>query len=625
MPPRQSGDCGVQVVKTEATPLLGDECGRQHDGVADAGRSAVPSMAALAFTMLTQSFLLVGVFPYSGFLAMHLVPSLDEESAGRYAGLVASSFMVGRTLTSFHWGRAADRHGRTFAIRMSLLLSAVFSVLFGLAPTLPLALLARFALGLSNGLIGSIKTIIMEMSHGDKSRETRTMAIVMGMWGYGFLVNPAISGYLADPMRQYPDSGVVDRLNSVLNLEANPFLLPNLVGCFFCLLAYFCVRTFVEETLPEDKIQPFEWRAFLPPVCRRATPNIIRNISSFGLFKHLQFTEAETEVIDEERASGTGGTRDHGTDKDALPRWVRPSPSTTALTILSPRTTVAKPEQNSNVVDAKLPQAKGGQEEAKETATIKSLMQRPSTRSHLILNWIYAFLVITVDETFPLYCMSKQSGLGVEEKMIGNLLSGAGAVYVLIQYLLLTNLVDRYGFYKAMKIAAFFSVPTVFLVPVSLITNRNAVEGTLTPSTYALISVVYAVARAFSSVTFSTLTMTTNRTVPAHQRAAMNGLAMLGGSVGKAAGPVFAGLLFSTSVGRTAWIRPPWGSVVVWTIIACMGMGFFLRTSRLEEHGADSGGGASAVPTRPRADAAESNEAGPATMDNENEERPPSF
>lgn len=146
-------------------------------------------------------------------------------------------------------------------------------------------------------------------------------------------------------------------------------------------------------------------------------------------------------------------------------------------------------------------------------ATIKSLMARPSTRRHLWLSWCYAFLIITVDEAFPLYCISKYSGLGVEEKMIGNLLSGAGSVYILIQYFLLTSLVDRYGFYKSMKIGAFFSVPVVCLIPLSLLTNRGAAEGTLTWSTVILISVVYAVARVCASVVFSTLTMTTNRTV----------------------------------------------------------------------------------------------------------------
>lgn len=153
--------------------------------------------------------------------------------------------------------------------------------------------------------------------------------------------------------------------------------------------------------------------------------------------------------------------------------------------------------------------------------------------------------------------------------------------YILIQYIMLTSLVDRYGFYKSMRIASFFSVPVVVLLPISLITNRNAAQGTLTWSTLVFVSIIYSIARACSSVVFSTLTMTTNRTVPAHQRAAMNGLGVLGGSVGKALGPAFAGLLFSESVGR---IVPPLGSVVVWTIIACMGLGFFVQTLLLPEH-----------------------------------------
>ena len=289
MPPCQCGDSSNREVESEATPLLvlggksghasvSAEKGPTSLGESSSPSSTIPTTAALALTMLVQSFLLVGPFTYSRFLAMHLVPSLKEENAGRCAGLIASSFMVGRTLTSFYWGKAADRYGRTFTIKVSLLLSAVFSVLFGLAPTLPLALAARFSLGLSNGIIGSIKTIITEMSRGDESKETRTMAIVMGMWGYGFLINPALSGYLAAPLRQYPDSNLVELLDSFLNLTANPFLLPNLAGCLFCLSAYFCVSAFVDETLPGDKIEPFELGNFVPSFCQRAA--IVRTVSS---------------------------------------------------------------------------------------------------------------------------------------------------------------------------------------------------------------------------------------------------------------------------------------------------------------------------------------------------------
>ena len=412
MPPRQHDydDSGVQV-ESETTSLLGGKSG-QHDSTKkgssppSSSRSTIRTTAALALAMLVQSFLLVGVFPYSGFLAMHLVPSLNEENAGRYAGLIASSFMVGCTLTLFIWGKAADRYGRTFTIKATLLLSAVFSVLFGLAPTLPLALMARFALGLSNGLIGSIKTIITEMSHGDKNMETRTMAIVMGMWGYGFLINPAISGYLADPVRQYPDSNFVESLDSFLNLTANPFLLPNLFGCFFCLLAYFFVSAFVDETLPADKIEPFQWRHFVPSFCKRtAAPEGATSIRAEVMEANAEENPA-TRGGDMAQQYGSDGKQCGNGGDDTLPRWVSPSPSTMALTILSPRSSTAKAKQTPKVEGVQVSsQTKGSRDEEKEVATIKSLWGRQSTRKHLLLYWIYSFLIITVDDTFPLYCI----------------------------------------------------------------------------------------------------------------------------------------------------------------------------------------------------------------------------
>ena len=150
-----------------------------------------------------------------------------------------------------------------------------------------------------------------------------------------------------------------------------------------------------------------------------------------------------------------------------------------------------------------------------------------------------------------------------------------------MQYLLLTKLVDGFGFYKSLRIGAFCSIPLVCLIPLSLLTNMGAPPGTLTWPTLIFLSVVYAVVRAFASVTFSTLTMTTNRTViPAH-RATMNGLSMLGGSLAKGAGPAFTGILFSTSVDN---ITPPYGSVVVYSTISLLGLGLFVQSLLLSEH-----------------------------------------
>jgi MFS family permease len=560
MAPRQeqqqyASEGSLESQQSEGTPLLGK---KGHDSSAKQSCPSLPpspthppskaspwppkATIALAFTMLTQSFLLTGVFPYAGFLAMHLIPSLDTESAGRYAGLVGSSFMFGRIFTSYAWGKAADRHGRTFVIKASLMLSAFFSVAFGLAPTLPLALAARFAMGLSNCLLGMVQTVVTELTKGDKSAETRDMGIVLGALHYGFLLNPALAGYLADPLMQYPSSRLVEVLDGILDLEAFPFLLPNLVGSVYCIVAYVLVWAFVEETLPADQIEPFfepKWKTkwglkhgtsvFDPPIS-------LHNVS-----------EAE----DQEDVNQYGAT-------SGVSLCIVPSKEVEVL-------------HGEKLIKGK----------EKSTATIKSLLARTSTRKHLIMYWTFSFLSISIDETFPLYCMSKDSGLGVTEKMIGNLLSGAGSVFLVLQFLLLTNLVERYGLYKAMRIGALFSVPLVCFIPLTLVTNRVAAAGTLTWSTLGLTSVIYALARAFAAVTFSTIAMTTNRTVPAHQRATMNGLSMLGGSVVKATGPVWAGVLFSESVGR---IVKPYGAVFAWAVISCLGLGFVVMTMLLPEH-----------------------------------------
>jgi len=145
----------------------------ESDDIKNGDKKLFRAIAALSFVFLVQSYLLISVFPYSGFLAMHLIPDLDEETAGSYAGFIAASFMAGRTFSSFEWGKAADRYGRVFVIKVSLLLCAALSILFGLAPTYLMALVFRFLLGLCNGIIGPIKTLVSEYAKGDQKKRNK--------------------------------------------------------------------------------------------------------------------------------------------------------------------------------------------------------------------------------------------------------------------------------------------------------------------------------------------------------------------------------------------------------------------------------------------------------------------
>ena len=226
---------------------------------------------------------------------MDLLPRnhITPETAGPYAGLLASSFMAGRTLSSYPWGRLADVYGRKCVLLSSLTLSAVFSLLFGMSQSFRAAMLWRFLLGLSNGIVGTVKTVVSEFAAsaqaqppedittgttptGGRGRgeggglETRMMGLVVGMRAWGFLISPAIGGWLAEPIRQYP--GLFQKINDNHNdsdsdvdsnstgvvvacLTRYPFVLPNLVGAVLCLGTALVVGCCIHETLPREQLR----------------------------------------------------------------------------------------------------------------------------------------------------------------------------------------------------------------------------------------------------------------------------------------------------------------------------------------------------------------------------------
>ncbi|CAB9515837.1 Major Facilitator superfamily [Seminavis robusta] len=73
------------------------------------------TVAALSLCMLTNSYLLISVFPYAGLMAIGLLQDANEENAGSYACLMASMFMIGRSLSAYSWGKIAGTDGSTFA------------------------------------------------------------------------------------------------------------------------------------------------------------------------------------------------------------------------------------------------------------------------------------------------------------------------------------------------------------------------------------------------------------------------------------------------------------------------------------------------------------------------------
>ena len=538
-----------------------DKRGNNEEPTETEGNSAIEStgitnmtVIALAFTVFVQSYLLEGVFPYAGFLTMHLFSSenkeqtdfnVNEETVGKYAGYIACSFMVGRTITAILWGRIADSYGRIFVLEVSLVASAITSLGFGFASTYWEALLWRFLMGVGNGITGTIKCLLSEIkeSSGSEQNETKTMAIVYGMRGYGFLLCPAITGFLSDPMKQYPELMALTPSCVQSLLFAYPFVLPNLVAFFLCWAAFWLVRNHAEETLPEERRQPF----FLLRVLKSEVNENILPISAHDKIENSS---------DDINGSKNAETKNYSTAADLL--WYDGS----------------KIRHDTNV-------------------------QRQRIRGrwfHLYIYWMFSFLNIASDELFPLFCLSKLSGLGLYENQISSVLGGTTIIYGFFQYILLTGLVQKLGLYPTLRIGTFGSVPPSILIPIGSLylistANDNAAysedpenSNKLTPLVALYLCTMIAATKSFCSVVFSTITMATNRTVDTiDQRATLNGIASLGGSFAKACGPVFAGTLFSFLAGdadafHNNTIEPPYGSIIAYSILSILGFLLAMQT-----------------------------------------------
>lgn len=506
-----------------------------------AGASNHASTAALCACSLINAYLMIGVFPYAGYMAMALLQGVTQDNAGTYAGLIASSFMAGRTLSAYMWGKAADIYGRIFVLNSCLLLSAVFSLLFCTAGSFRGALFWRFCLGFSNGIISTTKTAATELADGDHVLEKRNMFLVIGMRSWGYLVTPALCGLLSDPIRQYPGAAWLRQGWIGHVLSKYPFLLPNLVACVACLVTFVVVTYFVRETLPESK--------------RRDASNIpgdFLNWIQHSLKMLLRSVKTRVTRLLRTVQSRICPFREHNESRILLPATYKYDATKEAM---------------------------DGQTFAFNGEPTESVWGRIRTRHHLLAHWMFSFVSMCADELFPLFCMSQTGGLGLTEASIGKILSGAGLLFAITQYTVFSTLVHHYGEYTCLTIGSVLGIQPSAFIPLSLLL------GTASESSwrlFSLLSIIMAACKLFGLLYFTSLALALNKTVPSSQRGTMNGLVVTGASLTRAIAPTFAGALSSFSYSSSVF-PSEYGAVLVYCTLSMLAALITLRVRHLND------------------------------------------
>lgn len=200
-----------------------------------------------ALCRICEPIAFMSIFPY----VYHMVESFnvadDDGKIALYAGLITSSFTFAEFSAGMFWGRMSDKIGRKPVLVMGLIGTAISMVVFGFAPNLATAMIARALGGLLNGNIGVLQTTVAEIVTV-KEHQPRAYSIMPFVWCLGSIVGPAMGGALSQPCDNYPSLFSRDTI-----FDKFPFLLPNLV-CVVVLVSGVVVGLlFLEETHAEKK------------------------------------------------------------------------------------------------------------------------------------------------------------------------------------------------------------------------------------------------------------------------------------------------------------------------------------------------------------------------------------
>ncbi|EEU40821.1 uncharacterized protein NECHADRAFT_32451 [Fusarium vanettenii 77-13-4] len=226
----------------------------RHISAANRGQKQPPpfptkQMFVLACCRICEPIAFMSIFPYIYYMIEDFNITDDSSKISVYAGMVTSAFTLAEFSTGVLWGRLSDKIGRKPVLLFGLLGTAISVLVFGFAPSLPVALFARALGGLLNGNIGVLQTTVAELVTV-KEQQPRAYTIMPMVWCIGSIIGPMIGGALARPCISYPEIFARGTI-----WDRYPYLLPNLFSAATVFVGVIIGLLYLDETHAEKKTQ----------------------------------------------------------------------------------------------------------------------------------------------------------------------------------------------------------------------------------------------------------------------------------------------------------------------------------------------------------------------------------
>ncbi|KAF4494168.1 tetracycline resistance TCR1 [Fusarium agapanthi] len=489
-------------------------------------------MFVLACCRICEPIAFMSIFPYIYYMIQDFNITDDSNKISVYAGMVTSAFTLAEFSTGVLWGRLSDKIGRKPVLLFGLLGTALSVVVFGFAPSLPVALFARALGGLLNGNIGVLQTTVAELVTV-KEHQPRAYTIMPMVWCIGSIVGPMIGGALARPCISYPEIFARGTI-----WDRYPYLLPNLFSAATVFFGVIIGLLFLDETHAEKKSQRDRGREIGDYLA-----SWFGGVASCNGRGRSPEKQALLDGKQNVQYLSTSVRPGSAHSDEALPAYrsqensprLAPQPDTHSLNEAPLEPTVVRKSK---------------------TFTKPVIM-------NIISYGILAFHTMTFDQLFPVFLSTKRpehpvhdlpfkftDGFGLETKMIGVIMSVQGLYSLFSNYLIVPPVTRRLGSLRLFRILA-FSYFALYLVTPYLVLLPDSMRM---PAIYLLV---------IWKCTFSTMAYPSNAILLANSAPSkqvlgtINGIAASTASLCRALGPTLSGLLYSwglqTGYSGLAW------------------------------------------------------------------------
>lgn len=181
-----------------------EERATPHDGISSEtgiphGKGSQGGPWSPAYRTLTIGLLLtITGSAFEALAVATILPSVRDDLGGlAYYGWVFSAFMLTNLIGITVAGGEADLYGpgRPLVVGVGLFVAGLF--VGGLAPSMPVLILARAIQGFGAGIINSVAYVVIGRGYPERTK-ARMLALVSTAWVVPGLIGPAIAGFIAD-------------------------------------------------------------------------------------------------------------------------------------------------------------------------------------------------------------------------------------------------------------------------------------------------------------------------------------------------------------------------------------------------------------------------------------------